>query len=74
MIWISGERFRAVWPVAIVTGAEVTLPRSWDGLRPEAAAAFLIAASERMISLTVFGFVCRLCSWPPPDGVNGWPM
>ena len=31
------------------------------------------AASERMISLTVRGFVARLWIWPPPCGVNGWP-
>ena len=33
----------------------------------------LMAASLRTISLTVFGFVWRLWSWPPPAGVNGWP-
>ena len=42
-------------------------------MSPLAAAARRSAASERMIWLTVFGFVARLWIWPPPEVVNGWP-
>ena len=31
------------------------------------------AASERMISPTVRGFVARLWIWPPPSGAKGCP-
>ena len=66
----SGEMFRG-WP-AVVTVLVATLPRSWLGRIPAARAAFSIADSERIVSLTVFGFVARLWIWPAP-GANGCP-
>jgi hypothetical protein len=71
-IWTSGVKLRATWP-AWTTGVDVTFPRSPAGLMPAAPAAALVAASLRMISLTVLGFVWRLWICPPPDGVKGWP-
>ena len=71
VISTSGDTFFP-WP-ALTTAAEVTLPRSWPSVRPLAAEARRSAASERMIWLTVFGFVARLWIWPPPEVVNGWP-
>ena len=71
-IWTSGVKLRATCP-AWTTGVDVTFPRSPAGLMPAAAAAVLVAASLRRISLTVFGFVWRLWICPPPEGVNGWP-
>ena len=68
----SGVKFRATWP-AWTTGVAVTFPRRPPGRMPAAVAARLMAASLRTISLTVFGFVWRLWSWPPPAEVNGWP-
>ena len=71
MISTSGDTVRA-WP-AETTAFEVTLPRIWPTVSPLAAAAWCRAASERMIRLTVPGFVARLWIWPPPDVVNGCP-
>ena len=71
VISTSGDTFRP-WP-AETTACEVTFPRSWPSVSPLAAAARCSAASERMIWLTVFGFVARLWIWPPPEVVNGWP-
>ena len=71
VISTSGETFLP-WP-ALTTAAEVTWPRSWPSVRPLAARPPRSAASERMIWLTVFGFVARLWIWPPPEVVKGWP-
>ena len=71
-IWTSGVKLRATCP-GWTTAVDVTFPRSAPGCMPAAFAAALIAASLRTISLTVFGFVWRLWSCPPPAGVNGWP-
>ena len=71
VISTSGDTFFP-WP-ALTTAAEVTLPRSWPSVSPLAADACRSAASERMIWLTVFGFVARLWIWPPPEVVNGCP-
>jgi len=71
--WIvtSGERFFG-WP-AVVTMLDVTFPRSCPRRMSAARAAFSNATSERIVSLTVLGFVARLWIWPAPPGVNGWP-
>ena len=69
VISTRGETFLA-WP-ALTTAAEVTWPRSWPSVSPLASDALRRAASERMIWLTVFGFVARLWIWPPPEVVKG---
>ena len=47
--------------------------RSRETGMPLASDAFFSAASERMISPTVRGFVARLWIWPPPSGAKGCP-
>ena len=61
-------KLRATCP-AWTTAVDVTFPRSCAGPHVRGVCrGVLIAASLRTISLTVFGFVWRLCSWPPPGG------
>ena len=69
MISTSGDTFLP-WP-ALTTAAELTWPRSCPSVSPLASDAFRSAASQRMIWLTVFGFVARLWIWPPPEVVKG---
>ena len=71
VISTSGVTFLP-WP-ALTTAAEVTLPAQLAEREPAAAERGAERASERMIWLTVFGFVARLWIWPPPDVVKGWP-
>ena len=68
-----GRAFASLVLPALTIGVEETFPRSFATGIPLSREAAFSAASERMISPTVRGFVARLWIWPPPCGVNGWP-